>query len=48
MSKYMITAKNTHTGETTTFVVLAKSKADAREAAHLTEGWVVIEIHSIS
>ena len=48
MSKYLITAQNPNTGETTTFVVLAKSKAEAREAAHLSDGWVIIEIYSIS
>lgn len=48
MRKYLITAKNPQTGETTSFMVLAESKAAAREAANLADGWVIIEIHSIS
>lgn len=48
MIKYLITAQNPNTGETTSFVVLAESKAAAREEAHLSDGWVIIEIHSIS
>lgn len=48
MRKYLITAQNPTTGETSEFAVRAESEAEAREAAHLADGWEVTAIEEIA
>lgn len=47
MSKYLISAKNPSTDETSEFAVRANSEAEARENAHLEDGWEIVSVEAI-
>lgn len=48
MAKYLISAENPTTGETSEFAVRANSEQEARENANLETGWQIVDLYEIA